>query len=160
MRTTFATVKDAADHIAAATAPMDPPKKRKNRVPVRIRLDGKFVKLASGKSIWNCEGHAKVALQGHVNGFVYFANIEEITDEERRRDDVRTARVVYEYLVESGRAEFVPYEDDDSLAPLAPIFERFKARNGKDWRERLPLWRDMLTEDENCILDYLLSKES
>ena len=50
-------------------------------------------------------------------------------------------------------------EEREAAERLKPIFDRFKERHGKDYLKRLPLWRDHLSDDENCILDYLIAIE-
>ena len=45
-----------------AFQPTEPKSKKKSK-PCRIKIDGKFVKTWSGKSIWAAKGHAKLALR-------------------------------------------------------------------------------------------------
>ena len=102
----YKTVNEAADDISAKTKRAATPKTRPKRTPVQIRLDGELVVLDSGKSIWACEGHAKTAFQGHIENYCGSDAIEETKDDKKAAD-----RVLYEYLVESGRVEFVPVKE-------------------------------------------------
>jgi hypothetical protein len=98
----YKTIKEAADALAARTKTLAVVKPRRKMVPVRIELDGKIIVTESGKCVWACEGHAKSAFQGHISDIISSWEIEEKTE---GRNALRT---VYEYLVESGRVQFVP----------------------------------------------------
>lgn len=100
------TVKKMADIICRETGTLPAPKTRPKRVPVHIEMDGRLVKLNSGKSVWAYEGAAKCALRDHLKDRL--ASIEradgvEWNDPGKIKDDD-----LYGYLVESGRVRFVP----------------------------------------------------
>lgn len=43
------------------------PESTRKWVPVRIRINGQFIKTDSNKSVWKCIGHAKNALRNHLD---------------------------------------------------------------------------------------------
>lgn len=102
----YKTVLDAANDIAFHTRRMEVVKEKRKTVPCRIRMDGEFVVLDSGKSLWNCEGHAKNALRNHLDGYLSYDDFKESRDELNIHQD--STDLVYDYLIKSGRVEFVP----------------------------------------------------
>jgi hypothetical protein len=69
-------------------------KKRKNRIPYRIKIYGEFIQVNSGKTVWACLGHAKTALHNHwdvwrhqtgkrdIPASVYYQFLEYLQDRE------------------------------------------------------------------------------
>lgn len=56
--------------VLESLSPSDLKQKRKPR-PCRIKLNGKFIKTSSGKTLWNNPGFAKNAIIYHVKSLAY-----------------------------------------------------------------------------------------
>lgn len=47
-------------------------KPKKKQIPYRIKVNGRYIRLKSGKTIWKCLGHAKTALHNHFETTIYY----------------------------------------------------------------------------------------
>lgn len=81
-----------------------------NPIGWRIKIDGGFVKLRSGKSIWSQKGHAKAALREHLNQFnktFYCYLTEKYLKDICHRDRSVLINKWLEYAEKTGIVEFV-----------------------------------------------------
>lgn len=71
--------------------------------PTRIRVQGRFVRLANGKTLWNQPGHAKSAFTNYIANIAHYG-IEN--------DDITADMVedVADQMIARGEVEFVELE--------------------------------------------------
>lgn len=74
--------------------------------PVRVKINGKFIKTCTGKAGWQTVAHAKAAIKHHVNNMGGYTDMKEITGDGSYKEQNEEWQKFLNGLVEDGTVEF------------------------------------------------------
>ena len=74
--------------------------------PVRVKINGKFVKTCTGKAGWQTVAHAKAAIKHHVVNMSGYDGMLEIVGDGYTHERSREWQKFLDSLVEDGVVEF------------------------------------------------------
>ncbi len=107
--------------IVLSFKPIVAKKPSKAQIPHRIKVNGQYVTLRSGKSLWKSIGNAKAALNNHLSDLEYhripYSEVKILQSIGGKLNRRYMAGII-EILVKEGIVEFVPHTDDSDLSKL------------------------------------------
>jgi len=74
--------------------------------PVRVKINGKFIKTCSGKAGWQTVAHAKAAIKRHVLNSLGWDDMRLLTGDGNYKDEEREWKNLLDSLIKDGTVEF------------------------------------------------------
>ncbi len=95
------------------------PRLLKTDTPYRIKINGKYIKTMSGKTLWKTLGHAKSALNNHISNLISYRRYSELNEDIKILEDIsgkeKPTKIVIDFLIKNNIVEFVPFTPETNL---------------------------------------------
>jgi hypothetical protein len=107
--------KQVLDYLSSSFKKGKDIKKVNPTIPHRIKFCGEFIEVGSGKTLWRTKGHAKLALNHHVNDLLFYGSDFGKMAAELYHKEKINAKFLISELESAGLIEYVPHVQEEVI---------------------------------------------